>query len=64
MLQEYMQKFSKHDIVYKTVNNQNGDYWVEVWINNIKKGIGHGVKIKEAQVQAARDAYKKLTKGK
>jgi ribonuclease-3 len=26
MLQEYMQKFSKHDIVYKTVNNQNGDY--------------------------------------
>jgi dsRNA-specific ribonuclease len=57
-----MQKFSKYDITYKTVINQKDDYWVEVWVNNIKYGVGHGTKIKDAQVAAAKDAYYKLVK--
>ncbi|MDR3330294.1 MAG: ribonuclease III [Mycoplasmataceae bacterium] len=64
MLQEYAQKFPKHSITYKLVHNVNGDYWSEVYVNSKKSGIGHGSKIKDAEMQAAKDAYKKLVKGR
>jgi dsRNA-specific ribonuclease len=57
-----MMKYGKHAIHYKLINNRDHDYQVEVWSNNIKYGTGSGTKIKEAQMQAAKDAYNKFVK--
>jgi dsRNA-specific ribonuclease len=57
-----MMKYSKHAIHYKLIKNNDNDYQVEVWSNNIKYGVGAGTKIKEAQMQAAKDAYNKFAK--
>ncbi|MDR0986010.1 MAG: ribonuclease III [Mycoplasmataceae bacterium] len=63
LLQEYMQKYSKHDIHYKLIQNINGNFIVNVIINNIKYGTGKGNKIKDAEMQAAKNAYCKFAKG-
>jgi dsRNA-specific ribonuclease len=57
-----MQKYSKQSIKYKVASHQNNEYIVEVWCNNIKYGIGKGVRVKDAEMQAAKDAYTKCIK--
>jgi ribonuclease-3 len=61
-LQELMQKYSKQSIKYKVTSHQNNEYIVEVWCNNIKYGIGKGDRVKDAEMQAAKDAYTKCIK--
>jgi dsRNA-specific ribonuclease len=42
--------------------NDGLQYRVEVFNNNIRQGWGVGNKIKEAEMQAAKNAYYKLNK--
>ncbi len=58
--QEMMMKYGKHEIQYRLVNNKPNNYRVELWCNNIKYGSGNGVKIKEAEQNAAREACHKF----
>jgi hypothetical protein len=37
---------------------------VELWIDNVRKGVAQGAKIKDAQMQVARSVYFNLKKGK
>ncbi len=58
--QELMMKYNKHEIQYQIINNTPNNYEVELWCNNIKYGKGSGNKIKEAEQNAAKSAYKKF----
>lgn len=58
--QEIMMKYNKHGIQYRITNNTPNNYQVELWCNNIKYGKGSGTKIKEAEQNAAKSAYKKF----
>lgn len=62
-IQELTKQYSKKAITYKIANNQPNAYVVELWWNNIKYGQGVGKKIKEAEQNAAKEAYKKFTRG-
>jgi dsRNA-specific ribonuclease len=57
-----MQKYSKKAIKYRLITDKHSDYEVEVWCNNIKYGEGCGTRIKDAEMQAAKDAYTKCIK--
>ena len=59
-LQEMMMKYNKHEIKYLVVNSKPNNYRVELWCNGIKYGIGFGPKIKDAEQNAAKAAYKKF----
>jgi ribonuclease-3 len=64
MLQEEVQKTGKHTISYRTTSDVLGNCRVELWIDNIKKAAGVGNKVKDAQMDAAKQAFYRLKKGK
>lgn len=68
-LQEYLQNDSEksisYDVVNKTKNNEKNEiiFQVEVSSNGIVYGSGKGKSKKEAEQNAAKDAYNKIMKG-
>ncbi len=66
LLQEFVQKKFKTYPKYKTIKklgpDHNRTFWIEVFINNETCGQGKGKNKKEAEQNAAKIAYKKLSK--
>lgn len=66
LFQEAVQKYGKKRIKYicHPYTDQNGEqkFKVELWTNNICYGVGHGSKKKDAERDAAMNAYNKLVK--
>ena len=58
--QELMSQYGKHKIIYKSKKLNNGQYYVELWTNNIRYGSGIATKIKLAEQIAAKIACKKF----
>ncbi|MDE6476664.1 MAG: ribonuclease III, partial [Mycoplasmoidaceae bacterium] len=66
LFQEAIQKYGKKRIkyIYKQYVDENGDtrFRVELRSDNICYGVGHGSKKKDAEREAAMNAYNKLVK--
>lgn len=60
LIQVAMVKHSKSGINYKYVALNNNVFEVQLCVNNIVYGVGYGKNKKDAEKQAAKDAYSKL----